>query len=78
MITPNTNAGGFQRVLRKLTKADLARVLGISRQNVHKWGDEVPEQYAVRVSAITGIPVEKILPQTWKAARQAAKARARS
>lgn len=75
-MAKQTNASAFRWVLRKITKADLARVLGISRQNVNKWGAEVPEQYAVRVAAITGIPAEKILPETYAKARRAAKSRA--
>lgn len=32
------------------TKAALARVLGVSRQNIHAWGDIVPElrRYQIR------------------------------
>lgn len=76
MAKHKTNADGFALVLNQITKADLARRLGITRQAVDRWGGEVPERFAVRVAAITNIPAEKILPETYRAARHAAAQRA--
>lgn len=41
------------RVLGCPTKAALARALGVSRQNIHAWGDVVPElrRYQIREMA---------------------------
>lgn len=60
----SSDKAGFDRVLAVITKIKLAERLGISRQAVTNWGDRIPEAYALRVSVITGIPVEEILPAT--------------
>jgi hypothetical protein len=72
MASNQTNADGFRLVLSKVTKAELARNLGLTRQAINKWGDEVPERFAVQIAGMTGIPAESILPETY---RQASKLR---
>lgn len=65
-----TNADGFKAVLKIIPKPALAAALELSRQAVHKWGDEVPERFAVRVSALTGLSVDVILPETYRHYKQ--------
>jgi DNA-binding transcriptional regulator YdaS (Cro superfamily) len=36
------------------SEAALARVLGISRQAVNKWGGVIPVKYALRIQKTTG------------------------
>lgn len=74
MSKPRTNKEGFEAVTKKVHKALLAAVLGISRQAIGKWTDEVPEAYVLRVSVITGIPAEDILPELVAETRKRAKA----
>lgn len=65
-----TDKSGMDRVLAVIPKTKLAAKLGISRQAVTNWGQRIPEAYALRVSVITGIPIEKILPATIANLRQ--------
>lgn len=65
-----TNRDGYKAVMEALTKkghkfpqASLARMLGGSRQMVGNWGHVVPEAYAFRVSLLSGVPIETILPE---------------
>lgn len=69
--TPKTNAEGYAAVIAALEKrghkhpvAFIARMLGFGRQAVHKWDGVVPEAHALKVSVISGVPVESILPET--------------
>ena len=43
--------------------AQFARDIGATKQQVHNWGDRVPPHWAMRVSRVTGIPVEHLLPE---------------
>ena len=63
MAKPKSNKDGYQRVLAVITKSKLAECLGLTRQAVGNWGDEVPEAWAYRVSIITGVPIDEILPE---------------
>lgn len=63
-LSPQTNKQGFLRVLAVISKSKLASGLGISRQAITNWGDEVPEAYAFRISILTNIPIEEIVPET--------------
>ena len=63
MAKPKTNEEGYRRVLAVITKSKLAHALDLTRQAVGNWGDEVPESYAYRVSLVTGVPIEEILPE---------------
>lgn len=47
-----------------ISKSKLAAHLGLTRQAVTNWGDEVPEAYAFRISILTNIPIEEIVPET--------------
>lgn len=59
-----TNKDGYRKVLAVISKSKLAETLGVTRQAVGNWGDEVPEAYAFRVSLIADIPIEQIIPET--------------
>lgn len=61
---PQTNKDGFLRVLEVMSKSKLASLLGISRQAIGNWGGEVPESQAVKVSILTSVPIEEIIPET--------------
>lgn len=74
MSKPRTNKEGFAAVRRIVNDALLAAIIGISRQAVYQWGDEVPPKYVLDVSVITGIPAEDILPERVKFMRERAKA----
>ena len=63
MTKPRTNQDGYRKVLSTITKSRLAHMLDVSRQCVGNWGSTVPEAYAYRVSIITGVPIEEILPE---------------
>lgn len=63
-LSPQTNKQGFLRVLAVISKSKLAAGLGISRQAITNWGDEVPESQAFSVSILTSIPIEEIVPET--------------
>lgn len=62
--SPQTNKQGFLRVLAVISKSKLASGLGISRQAITNWGNEVPESQALSVSILTSIPIEEIVPET--------------
>ncbi len=64
MAKPQTNKEGFLRVLEVMSKSKLASHLEISRQAIGNWGDEVPESYALKVSILTSIPIDEIVPET--------------
>lgn len=66
-----TNKDGYQAVMEalrakghKFPKAALAKMLGFVRQAVDNWGGEVPPAHAFRVSLLSGVPIEQILPET--------------
>jgi hypothetical protein len=63
MAKPKTNEEGYQLVLDIISKSRLAECLDLTRQAVGNWGPRVPEAYAYRVSIITGVPIEDILPE---------------
>ena len=66
-----TNYDGYLAVIEALEKqghrypkAALARMLGYSRQSVDNWNNIVPESQALKVSILTGVPIEVIRPET--------------
>jgi len=63
MAKPKTNEEGYQLVLDVISKSKLAETLRLTRQAVGNWGSEVPESYAYRVSLVTGVPIDEILPE---------------
>lgn len=63
MAKTQTNRDGYAKVLAVITKANLAKALGVTRQAVGNWGDTVPEAYAYRVSLIVSIPIDQIIPE---------------
>lgn len=62
MKTPKSNADGLKLVLTKISRPELGRRLGISKQAIHKW-DEVPLRFVVMVEKITNIPREMVAPE---------------
>src|SRR5882672_10246127 len=52
---------GFELVLTKLTRAEIARGLGIKKQNLTRW-KRVPPHHVAKISALTGLAREDILP----------------
>lgn len=66
-----TNRDGYLAVIAALKskghrfpKSALARMLEVARQAVDNWDGVVPESQALRVSILTGVPIEIIRPET--------------
>lgn len=45
------------------SRAELGRGLGLTRAAVAKWGKTLPEAYVLRVSMLTGVPVNELSPK---------------
>lgn len=56
-----TDEDGLELVLTLVTKAELARGLGIQKQNLTRW-KRVPPHHVAKVAELTGLPREQILP----------------
>lgn len=56
---------GFKLVLTRVTKSQLAKGLGITRQSITRW-KKIPIHHVKLVSEITELPREKILPSVYK------------
>ena len=61
---PRTDEEGLALLLTKTTKADIARHLGIKKQNLTRW-KKVPPHYVAQLSELTGLPREYILPSVF-------------
>lgn len=61
MKKPKTDEDGLTLVLTKATRAEIARHLGIRKQNLTRW-TKVPVNHVRAVAELTGIPREIILP----------------
>lgn len=61
---PKTDEEGLALVLSKITRADIARGLGIKKQNLTRW-TRVPPHHVAKVAELSGIPREKILPSMY-------------
>ena len=61
---PTTDEQGLALVLSKATKAEIARHLGIKKQNLTRW-KKVPPHYVAPISELTGLPREYILPSVF-------------
>jgi hypothetical protein len=60
---PKTNAEAFRLVIEIVgTKTELARRLGVVKQLVSRW-DEIPPPYLEKVSEVTDLPLDWILPE---------------
>jgi len=70
MAKSRTNREGYQKVLETISKSVLAKKLRLTRQAVGNWGDEVPEAYAYRVSLLTSVPIEEIVPEVARDVRR--------
>ena len=64
MKKPRTDEEGLALLLTKTTKADIARVLDIKKQNLTRW-KAVPPKYVPQLSELTGLPREYILPSVF-------------
>lgn len=58
---PKTDEEAFELVLKTKTRAEIARHLGIAKQNLSRW-KKVPTHHAKAVAALTGLPREYVLP----------------
>lgn len=61
-LTPNQLA--FMAILRKVTKAELGRMAGVSRQAINKW-DAIPGDYVVAIAAGTGLSEAQVRPEPY-------------
>lgn len=61
MKKPKTDEEAFALVLTKTTRAAIARHLGIQKQNLTRW-KKVPPHHVAKVSELTGLPREYVLP----------------
>jgi DNA-binding transcriptional regulator YdaS (Cro superfamily) len=62
---------GMEAVKDRMSLARLAREIGITRGAVAQW-DKVPAERMGDVSRVTGIPMERLRPDLFKASEQAA------
>lgn len=66
MQNPKTNREGLNLVISVTeTQSALAKRLGLVRQYVSRW-EEIPLQFALQTAELTGLPVEKILPEIYE------------
>ena len=66
MAKKHSDEAGLALVLSKITKADLAKGLGIKKQNLTRW-KKVPPHHVQRVAELTGLSREQILPSVYAA-----------
>jgi len=59
-----TDEDGFALVLTKTTRAEIARHLGIKKQNLTRWR-KVPPHHVPKISELTGLAREQILPSLY-------------
>jgi hypothetical protein len=62
--SPKTDEEGFALVLTKTTRAEIARHLGIKKQNLTRW-TKVPPHHVPKISELTGLSREHILPSLY-------------
>jgi transposase-like protein len=61
---PKTDEEAFALVLATKTRAEIARHLGIKKQNLTRW-KKVPPHHAKAIAALTGLPREYVLPSLY-------------
>ena len=61
---PRTDEAGFELVLTKTTRAEIARHLGIKKQNLTRW-KKVPPHHVKGVAELTGLSRDYILPSLY-------------
>lgn len=61
---PKTDEDGFALVLTKITRAEIARGLGIKKQNLTRW-KKVPPHHVPKLAELTGLARESILPSLY-------------
>jgi hypothetical protein len=64
MKKPKTDEDGFELVLTKTTRAEIARHLGIKKQNLTRWR-KVPPHHVPKISELTGLARDQILPSLY-------------
>lgn len=55
---------GFALVLTKATRAEIARALGIKKQNLTRW-KRVPPHHVPKIAELTGLARDQILPSLY-------------
>jgi hypothetical protein len=65
MKKPTNDEQGLDLLLTKATKAEIAKHLGIAKQNLTRW-KAVPPKYVPQLSELTGLPREYILPSVFR------------
>lgn len=58
---PKTDEEGLKLVLTIVTRSEIARHLGIKKQNLTRW-TRVPPHHVVKIAELTGLSREDILP----------------
>ena len=61
MKKPKTDEEALALVLTKASRAEIARALGIKKQNLSRW-KKVPPHHVPVVAELTGLPREYVLP----------------
>ncbi len=64
MSKKHTDEDGLALVLTKVTRAEIARHLGIKKQNLTRW-TRVPPHHVVKIAELTGLAREDILPSMY-------------
>jgi hypothetical protein len=71
MAKPKTNHQAYLDLMsllksqgERFPQAALAKMLDLPRQSVTQWKKIIPESQALKVSILTGIPIEDLRPET--------------
>ena len=59
-----TDKEAFRRILKKISKSDIARAVGVSRQLINRW-EAVPPKYAETLANHLSMPVGEIIPELY-------------
>jgi hypothetical protein len=62
---PKTDEEGFALVLTIITRAEIARGLGIKKQNLTRW-KKVPPHHVPKIAELTGLDRGDILPSLYR------------
>lgn len=63
------------RIARGISQQDLAELVGVSRQTISKWENEIVQPFAdnlMRLSQVFQLPLEAFLRDDWKPPEQQA------
>jgi len=64
MNNPQTDAEALQQILNRVSKAEIARHLGVSRQLTSRWST-VPIWYAQSISEWLEMPLSQVIPDIY-------------